>query len=138
MASKNWQRAHLTYLALLVCLMPICVFLNMFACSPVATTYTLQAVALVLDPRTIKCLNQDAISLATRTVHIVTDWLLLPVPLIIIYRLQMPLRKKLRLGFVFCLGLISSIATIVRNVLITQVTTDLTCTVFPVLSCVSS
>ena len=99
----------------------------MFACSPVATTYTLQAVASIANPRTIRCLDQNAISLATRTVHIVTDWLLLPVPLIIIYRLQMPLKRKLRLGFVFCLGLISSIATIVRNVLITKVTTDMTC-----------
>ena len=110
--------------------MPICVFLNAFACSPVATTYTLQSIASLANPRTIKCLNQPAISLATRTLHIITDWLLLPVPLIILYRLQMPLKKKIRLGFLFCLGLTSSIATIVRNVLITSVHTDLTCESF--------
>ncbi|KAL9119287.1 MAG: hypothetical protein Q9187_004162, partial [Circinaria calcarea] len=100
-------------------------FLNMFSCSPIAAAYTLQSIGSLADPRTIKCLDRGGISLATRTVHIVTDWLLLPVPLIIIFRLQLPLKKKLRLAFVFCIGLVSSIASVVRNFLVTEVTTDL-------------
>lgn len=85
--------------------------------------------AQVPDRKTIRCLDQDAISLATRYSHIVTDWLLLPVPLIIIYRLQMPVGKKVRLMLVFCLGFISSVASIVRNVLVTRETSpfDVTC-----------
>lgn len=79
------------------------------------------------DPRTIKCLDENVISLAPRIIHIVTDWLLLPVPLIIIWRLQMPLARKLRLMLVFCVGLISSVASIMRNILSKRVTTDLTC-----------
>ncbi|KAI4217985.1 MAG: hypothetical protein L6R36_009180 [Xanthoria steineri] len=129
MTSKNWQIAHWVYLALLGCLMPICVLLNIFPCSPIATYFTLQSIARVPDPKTIRCLNQDAISLATRYSHIVTDWLLLPVPLIIIYRLQMPVGRKIRLMLVFCLGFISSAASIVRNVLVTRQTNqfDVTC-----------
>ena len=127
MTSRSWKIAHWFYLALLACLMPICVFLNMFPCSPVASNYTLRSIASLPDPRVVKCLNLKAVSLTTRTLHIVTDWLLVPVPLIIIYRLQMPLKKKLRLGFVFSVGIISSVAAIVRNVLINRVTTDLTC-----------
>ena len=129
MTSKNWQIAHWVYLALLGCLMPICVLLNIFPCSPIPTYFTLQSIARVPDPKTIRCLNQDAISLATRYSHIVTDWLLLPVPLIIIYRLQMPVGRKIRLMLVFCLGFISSAASIVRNVLVTRQTNqfDVTC-----------
>lgn len=129
MASKSWQMAHWIYLARLGCLMPICVLLNIFLCSPIATYFTLQSMARVPDRNTIRCLDQDAISLATRYLHIVTDWLLLPVPLIIIYRLQMPLGKKVRLMLVFCLGFISSVASIVRNVLVTRQISlfDVTC-----------
>ena len=43
----------------------------------------------------INCLDQNAISLTTRHCHIVTDWLLLPVPLIIIWRLQMHFSRKI-------------------------------------------
>lgn len=135
MTSRSWQIAHYTYLALLLCLMLISVFLNIFACSPIATLFSLQAIARVANPRSIKCLNDHTLSLATRTMHIVTDWLLLPVPLIILYRLRMPWKKKLRVGFIFCLGLISSIATIVRNVLSTQVTTDPTCKLISTPAC---
>ena len=62
-------------------------------------------------------LDQEAIGLATRYVHIVTDWLFLPVPLIVIFKLQMPLGKKFRLILVFCVGFISSLASIIRNIL---------------------
>lgn len=131
MTSKNWQIAHWTYFTILACLMPICVLLNIFSCSPIATSFTLQSIGNMTDPRKIKCLDRSAISLATRTVHIVTDWLLLPVPLIIIWRLQMPLRKKVRLMLVFCIGLVSSIASIVRNVLSQRVAIDITCKYSP-------
>ena len=126
-ASPKWQIAHWTYLALLLCLWPICVFLNVFTCRPIATAFTLQAVAKVQDPRTIKCLNTNSISLTTRSLHIITDWLLLPVPLIIIWRLQMPVPRKLRLMLVFCVGLLSSVASIVRNFLITGPDLDISC-----------
>ena len=124
MTSKKWQIAHWTYLVLLVFLMAICVMFNIFPCSPIATYFTLQSVAEVPDPTTIKCLNLNAISLATQICHIVTDWLLLPVPLIIIWQLQMPLSRKIRLMLVFCVGFISSLASVIRNVLTQELTSD--------------
>lgn len=127
MTSKKWQYAHWTYLALLICLLPICVCLNAFQCQPVAAEYSFKAVAQVADPRTIKCLNGDKIGLATRCLHIITDWLLIPVPLIIIWRTQMKLSKKLRLMSVFAVGVVSSIASIMRNVLVVAPTPDVTC-----------
>lgn len=89
--------------------------------------YSLKAVAKVADPHTIKCLNGDQIGQATRYLHIITDWLLIPVPLIIIWRTQMPLSKRLRLMSVFAVGLVSSLASITRNVLIAAPKPDFTC-----------
>ena len=126
MTSKRWQIAHWMYLALLITIMPISVFLNVFPCSLIATYFTLQSIAAVPHPRTTKCLDQNAISLATRILHIVTDWLLLAVPLIIIWRLQMPLSRKLRLMLVFTVGIVSSVATIIRNVLTQRLTNGAT------------
>ncbi len=72
----------------------------------------------------IKCLDLNAIILAIRIYHTVTDWLLLPVPLIIILRLQM-LYRKLRLMLVFCVGFFSSFASIIGNVLIQELTSNI-------------
>lgn len=127
LTSRRWQIAHWTYLALLMSALPVCVFLDTFACSPGGVVFSLQAIAKVPDPGTIKCLNFRSISVATRTLHIVTDWLLLPVPIIILWQLQMPLSRKIRLTLIFCVGVISSIASIMRNILVDRVTPDLTC-----------
>ena len=123
MASKNWQITHWIYLILFMILLPICVFLFIFSCSPVAAMFTLQAIA---KHKTIKCLNVDAISTGLRSLHVITDLLLLPIPIIIIWQLQMRLFQKIRLMLVFCVGLISSIASIIA--LITDSATfDFTC-----------
>ncbi|KAL8703985.1 MAG: hypothetical protein Q9201_002855 [Fulgogasparrea decipioides] len=126
-SSNKWQIAHWIYLTLLIILLPICVSLNAFTCVPVATWYSLQAIAKVNRPmKDIKCLDKDAISIATRNLHIITDWLLIPVPLIIIWRTKMKLQKKLRLMSVFAVGLVSSVASIARNILIAKPTLDQT------------
>ena len=114
MTSKRWQITHWISLALLITIMPICIFLNTFPCLPIAALYNLQAIP---DAPVIKCLDLNKISLATRILHIVTDWLLIPIPIIVIWQLQMSLSKKIRLMLVFVIGVMSSIAGIIRNVL---------------------
>lgn len=126
MTSRRWQIAHWTYLGVVCSLLPICVFLSIFTCSPTATFFTIESIAELPDPRVVKCLDANAISLAARISHIVTDWLLLPVPLVIIWRLQMPLSKRLRLMAIFCFGFISSIAAVLWGSKINRATTDLT------------
>ena len=61
------------------------------------------------------------------SINIITDWFLLPVPLIIIWRLQIPLSWKIRLILVFCMSFISSIASIIRNILLGRIGGDVTC-----------
>jgi len=130
MTFRSWRIAHWTYLAILLVLMPISVFLNMFQCSPVAAGYSLKAIAVMPNPRQIVCLNRNAISLAIRSLHIITDFALLCVPIIVVCRLQLPVKKKFRLCIVFCVGGVSCIASVVRNVIILHPTTDLTCKSF--------
>ena len=56
--------------------------------------------------------------------NVVTDFLILILPLPILLRLQMPLKKKLRTLSVFGVGLFACIASVVRFVYSFNVTTD--------------
>ena len=131
LTSMKWLYTHWAYLAILSCLMPVSVFLTTFSCSPTAVLLSPQYTGTMSNPRNTICLDEGAVGLFTRISHIVTDWFLLPIPLIIIRRLQMPLVRKLRLMFVFCIGLISSVASIVRIIRSERVTADLTCKLSP-------
>lgn len=90
----------------------------------------LQAIAEVPDPRTIKCLDASAVYTATRVLHILTDWFLLPIPLIIIWQLKMSLGRKIRLMSIFSVGFISTVASIVAFVLNSRLGPDVTCEPF--------
>ena len=127
LTSRRWQIIHWTYLAVLFLLMPICTLANVFACSPIPAFYNLQFIGKSSDPRKIKCFDELSFGYASRTLHIFTDWLLLPVPLIIIARLQMSLSRKIRLMAIFCVGFVSSLASIMRNILIARIGGDATC-----------
>lgn len=63
----------------------------------------------------------------TRLLHILTDSLLLHIPHIIICQLQMPLGRKVRLISVFCVGFISSIASVATMILVGRIKLDITC-----------
>ena len=117
LTSKLWQIVHWTYLFTFITLLPLLTFLTALPCKPIAALYSLEAIGQMADPANIKCLELGNIELAARILHAVTDWLLVPIPLIIIWQLQMPLGRKIRIMFVFCLGLTSSVATIARTAL---------------------
>lgn len=126
MTSKRWQITHWIYLAMFISTLLILVCINTFICSPVATGFMLQAIAEVPDPRTIKCLDASAVYTATRVLHILTDWFLLPIPLIIIWQLKMSLGRKIRLMSIFSVGFISTVASIVAFVLNSRLGPDVT------------
>ena len=126
LTSRPWQIAHWTLLGIILCFVTIAIFLSTLQCSPPAVHFSLMAVART-NPRQIKCLDARNFSLATRSMHIATDFVLLCVPIMVLYRLQMPLWRKLRLCVLFCFGAVSCAASVVRNVLIQKKTVDLTC-----------
>ncbi|KAI2626748.1 hypothetical protein GGR54DRAFT_483420 [Hypoxylon sp. NC1633] len=107
--------------------MPITVFLQTFKCQPVSVFYSLISIGSLSDPHQLKCLSGiDAISLSTRILHILTDVSLLCVPIIIMIRVQIPMRKKARIIAIFALGGMSTLASILRNVDIFRYNDDIT------------
>lgn len=124
--SRAWETVHWTFIGIFLCLLPICTFLNMFQCLPVPAGYSLTYVGAMANPRDIRCLDRRAISLSTRILHMLSDIALLCVPIVIVARLHMPRAKKYRVSSVFAIGGMSTIASIVRNVLVLKPMDDFT------------
>lgn len=124
--SRAWETLHWTFIGIFLCLLPICTFLNMFQCLPVPAGYSLTYVGAMANPHDIRCLDRRAISLSTRILHMVSDLALLCVPVVIVAQLHMPRAKKYRVSSVFAIGGMSTIASIVRNVLVLKPMDDFT------------
>lgn len=106
--------------------MPALTLIKMVQCRPIRAGYSLQYLASMKDPRQVKCIDRSSFSLSARILHILTDVTLLCVPIFVIAQLQMPWSKKCRLGAVFAIGGMSTIASIVRNVIIVHPMEDAT------------
>lgn len=111
----------------------LALFSTIFECSPVKAHYNLQTLGstLLKDPKLLHCVDSNKLELANRWLHVITDLMLLSVPLIILYRLQMPTHKKFSIGFLFCFGTVCCVASIVRNYVWTHPTEDFPCEYLP-------
>jgi len=124
--SRKWTIAYWISLFIVLSLLISTVFVNIFQCSPVTPFFSIIALGKMEDPADLICINVNAVSLSFRALHICTDWMLLSVPIIIIYRLNVSMTIKLRLALVFGIGAMSSIATIVRETIIFNDNPDVT------------
>ena len=116
-------------LGIVVACFILALFSTIFECAPVKAHYNLHALGSTLleNPKLLHCVDSTKLELANRWLHVITDLMLLSVPLIILYRLQMPTHKKLSIGFLFCFGIVCCVASIVRNYVWAHPSEDFTC-----------
>ncbi|GAM40104.1 hypothetical protein TCE0_034f12193 [Talaromyces pinophilus] len=74
---------------------------DIFQCTPVAYVYDTSIPGG-------HCIKQGAFYVSTATMTIFTDLLVVVIPMIIVYSLQMPLRRKLMVVGILCLGLVAT------------------------------
>lgn len=72
---------------------------DIFQCTPVAYVYDFSIPGG-------HCIKQGAFYVSTATMTIFTDLLVVVIPMIIVYSLQMPIRRKLVVVGILCLGLV--------------------------------
>ncbi|KAF7596967.1 hypothetical protein BBP40_011333 [Aspergillus hancockii] len=60
------------------------------------------------------CVNINVFYLANAALNIVTDILTYTLPLGVIFKLQVPVKQKIVLGFILCLGLFACISSVIR------------------------
>ena len=67
------------------------------------------------SPKSLHCIDSTKLELANRWLHVVADLMLHSVLLMILYKLHMPWRKKLSVGFFFCFGTVCCVVSIMRD-----------------------
>lgn len=115
LTSSRWMIAHNIFLCLLVCYLIIAVCLDVFTCiHPVGIQFDLLHYGSLKTPP--KCINPNGVGIALSVIHITFDFALLSVPLIILSKIKMSTAKKLRVGFLFSVGSISCVGSVMRQI----------------------
>ncbi|GKZ24866.1 hypothetical protein AbraIFM66951_001711 [Aspergillus brasiliensis] len=86
---------------------------DIFQCSPVTYVYDLSI-------SHGSCINQGAFYVATAATYLFTDLLVLSIPIIITWGLHMPLRRKIAVCVVLCMGAVATGVGVWRIVLLAQ------------------
>ncbi|KAL8790584.1 MAG: hypothetical protein Q9195_006264 [Heterodermia aff. obscurata] len=77
-------------------------------------------------PAVPRCMNGNTVGIALSIVHIAFDFVLLSVPLIVLWKIKMSATKKLRVSFLFSIGAISCIGSVMRQIAQYRVFADTT------------
>ncbi len=77
----------------------ICTFVEIFQCNPRAKAW---------DPTILEghCMNRSAVNIAAASINTASDFMLVVIPQIIIWSLNLPTRKKWAVSAVFLIGLL--------------------------------
>ncbi|KAF9889853.1 hypothetical protein FE257_006943 [Aspergillus nanangensis] len=88
-------------------------FVDLFQCSPVAYVYDKSIPGG-------SCIHQGAFYVATAALNLFTDLLVISIPIIITWSLHMPLRRKLAVCLILCLGGVATAIGVWRIVILAQ------------------
>lgn len=124
LTSARWMVAHNVFLIILVIYLLVGLFLNTLSCTPAGVQFSL--IRFGSEKEAPHCLDQKSFTVPLSVLHIVFDFALLSVPLIVLSKVQMSLAKKLRIGFLFSVGSISCIGSVMRHVIQSRSNPDLT------------
>jgi hypothetical protein len=72
-------------------------FVDIFQCTPVAYVYDFTIAGG-------KCIDQGGFYVSTAALNLFTDLVVLSIPIIITWNLQMPMRRKIAVCIILCLG----------------------------------
>lgn len=125
LTSSRWMIAHWTFFALLVIYTLCALFMTVFQCNPQAASFDLIAAGKLNSPK--KCLSENQIGISLSTIHVVMDFCLLSVPIIVLWKVQMPWSAKFRFFVIFGIGAMSSIGSVLRQITQANLKTDILC-----------
>lgn len=125
LSSPRWMIAHWSFLALLIMYTLLAFFLNIFQCIPISGNFdTIAAGHLNTAP---KCISDSELGTILSTIHVVMDFCLLAVPIIVLWKVQMSRKAKWRLYAVFSVGGLSFIGSIIRQYEQAKLSADVLC-----------
>ncbi|TEY40357.1 hypothetical protein BOTCAL_0436g00070 [Botryotinia calthae] len=122
MTSNKWLLFNNVFLVLLVIYILVSLFWNIFLCSPVWGGW--DAIRLGRENVVAKCFPVGTMGTIMSTIHVIMDFGLLAVPLIVLWKVKMGWRTRGRLYVVFAVGGVSMIGSILRQIEQTKLSSD--------------
>ncbi|KAL6722048.1 hypothetical protein ACLMJK_001153 [Lecanora helva] len=119
LTSRAWMIAHYSFLAVVIAFLITAIFSWLFRCTG-SVEWTTSILALGKAPPSAAdrhCLDINKLGYGLAIVHSALDFALLTVPLIVLYQMRMTTAKKLRLGFLFAIGAVSCIGSVMRQII---------------------
>ncbi|KAE8145762.1 hypothetical protein BDV25DRAFT_170263 [Aspergillus avenaceus] len=100
-------------LAFTIALFFAVLFVDIFQCSPVAYVYD-QSISGG------QCINQGAFYVSTAALNLFTDFLVVSIPILITWSLHMPIRRKIAVCVILCMGGVATVIGIWRLVILAK------------------
>ncbi|CAG8955920.1 hypothetical protein HYFRA_00008773 [Hymenoscyphus fraxineus] len=113
--SKPWRIFNNCFIAALVAYILLALFWCIFQCNPPYAGWNIIRVAKEVKHKP-QCISDNVVGSGLSVIHALMDFGLLSVPLIILWKVQMNWMTKARLFFVFSIGGMSAIGSVVRQV----------------------
>lgn len=103
----------------------VALFFNIFQCIPAGTSFDLLAVARLGAPPT--CVEVSLMNTVLRVLNIFTDYCLLLLPVVVIWKVQMSWGKKIRLLAALSVGALACVGSVMTLVAKFQLKSDVLC-----------
>ncbi|RDW65328.1 hypothetical protein BP5796_10020 [Coleophoma crateriformis] len=114
LTGRAWSIFNNVFLGLLTAYLIAALFMNIFQCLPAYGGW--DAIRIGKEGVAAKCQSDSVFGSALSTIHVIMDFGLLSVPIIVLWKVKMSFGTKLRLYIVFGFGGMSAIGSIVRQV----------------------
>ncbi|KAJ6114908.1 hypothetical protein N7486_000686 [Penicillium sp. IBT 16267x] len=102
-----------TSLAVITALSIAVLFVDIFQCHPIAYNWDMTI-------KGGKCIDQGAFYVSTAALNLFTDLMVISIPIIITWNLQMPLRRKIAVCFILCLGGVATAIGVWRIIILAE------------------
>lgn len=124
-SSRAWSRVNNVFLMILFVELVGFTVTNIVKCKPFAGAFDLIAAGKATVP--MKC--NDVVKAGKTRVYfnVILDFALLTTPIIVLWKVQVPIEKKARVIALFGLGIIPCVASIMTVIIGTKLTSDHTC-----------
>lgn len=125
LTGRAWVIFNDVFLGLLTAYLIAALFMNIFQCSPAYGGW--DAIRIGKDGVAAKCQSDSVFGSALSSIHVIMDFGLLSVPIIVLWKVKMGFGTKLRLYIVFGIGGMSAIGSIIRQVEQARLSSDVLC-----------
>jgi hypothetical protein len=114
MTSQYWLMFNNIFLVLLGCYLLLSLFWTLFQCNPPYAGW--DPIRVAREGKAFKCVSDNIVGSTLSIIHVIMDFGLLSVPLIVLWNVRMGWGTRVRLYFVFSIGAMSCIGSIMRQI----------------------